>query len=104
MLLIVTGDRLRDLRTRLGLSQEGLARLLGVAFATINRWENEKGASGPRGAVLVFLQALEEGLRRDRQLPTHLADWSTRGQPYLMHRLFALAYGGAGSMAARRTR
>jgi transcriptional regulator with XRE-family HTH domain len=104
MLPIVTGDRLRDLRTRLGLSQEGLARLLGVAFATINRWENEKGASGPRGAVLVVLQALEEGLRHDRHLPKHLTEWSARGQPYLMHRLFALAYGGGGASAARRTR
>lgn len=104
MLSVMTGDRLRELRTRLGLSQEGLARLLGVAFATINRWENEKGASGPRGAVLVVLQALEVGLRHDRHLPTHLADWGTRGQPYLMHRLFALAYGGGGTTAVRRTR
>ena len=33
------GDRLRGLRARLDLSQEQLARILGVSFATVNRWE-----------------------------------------------------------------
>jgi predicted ATPase/DNA-binding CsgD family transcriptional regulator/DNA-binding XRE family transcriptional regulator len=33
------GDRLRQLRARLDLSQEQLARILGVSFATVNRWE-----------------------------------------------------------------
>ncbi len=33
------GDRLRHLRARLDLSQEQLARILGVSFATVNRWE-----------------------------------------------------------------
>jgi predicted ATPase/DNA-binding CsgD family transcriptional regulator len=32
-------DRLRQLRAALGLSQEQLARQLGVSFATVNRWE-----------------------------------------------------------------
>jgi len=32
-------DRLRGLRAALGLSQEQLARQLGVSFATVNRWE-----------------------------------------------------------------
>jgi putative transcriptional regulator len=31
--------RLRQLRARHGLSQEQLARLLGVSFASVNRWE-----------------------------------------------------------------
>jgi predicted ATPase/DNA-binding CsgD family transcriptional regulator/DNA-binding XRE family transcriptional regulator len=34
------GERLRELRRRLGLSQEQLARRLGVSFATVNRWES----------------------------------------------------------------
>ena len=33
---------LRLLRTRLNMSQEDLARELGVSFSTINRWENNK--------------------------------------------------------------
>ncbi|MDP8240997.1 MAG: helix-turn-helix transcriptional regulator [Candidatus Hatepunaea meridiana] len=31
---------IRDIREQLGLSQEDLARQLGVSFATVNRWEN----------------------------------------------------------------
>jgi len=30
----------KEVRMQLGLSQEGLARKLGVSFATVNRWEN----------------------------------------------------------------
>lgn len=33
-------DLLKDIRKQLSLSQEGLAREIGVSFATINRWEN----------------------------------------------------------------
>lgn len=35
-------DTVRDLRNQLKMSQEELAHELGVSFATINRWENEK--------------------------------------------------------------
>lgn len=34
------GDGVKELRTKRGLSQEELARDLGVSFATVNRWEN----------------------------------------------------------------
>jgi superfamily II DNA or RNA helicase/DNA-binding XRE family transcriptional regulator len=34
------GNRIKRLRTALGLSQEKLAERLGVTFATVNRWEN----------------------------------------------------------------
>jgi len=30
----------KEIRKQLGLSQEALARELGVSFATVNRWEN----------------------------------------------------------------
>ena len=33
-------DRIRRLRAKLGLSQKRLAELLGVSFASVNRWEN----------------------------------------------------------------
>ncbi len=35
-------ERLRSLRSRLGLTQTKLADLLGVSFTTVNRWENGK--------------------------------------------------------------
>jgi DNA-binding transcriptional regulator YiaG len=34
------GLRLRVLRERLQLTQQGMAESLGVSFATVNRWEN----------------------------------------------------------------
>ena len=40
---------IRELRSRLGLSQEKLAAQLRVSFATVNRWE--KGKTEPDGAV-----------------------------------------------------
>lgn len=33
-------EKVKYVRTKLKLSQEDLARELGVSFATINRWEN----------------------------------------------------------------
>jgi putative transcriptional regulator len=32
----------KEVRRQLALSQEGLARKLGVSFATVNRWENSR--------------------------------------------------------------
>ncbi len=34
--------QVKAVRTALNLSQEKLAHALGVSFATVNRWENEK--------------------------------------------------------------
>lgn len=34
------GSEVKALRAQLGLSQEDLAKVLGVSFATVNRWEN----------------------------------------------------------------
>jgi transcriptional regulator with XRE-family HTH domain len=76
----------------MGMTQESLAALLGLSFSTINRWETDEGASGPKGTVLTVLEALEEGLRRDPALPARLASWLRYGQPYAMQKLFSLAF------------
>ena len=49
--------RLRLLRTRLGMSQEQLARRLGVSFATVNRWES--GRSRPSAQARLAIAELE---------------------------------------------
>lgn len=49
---------LKQLRSQLGLSQEELAAKLGVAFSTLNRWEN--GKSAPRGQAKDAIAALME--------------------------------------------
>ncbi len=77
----------------MGLSQEALARLLGVSFATVNRWESDATTSEPRGMVLVVLQALEAGLRKDPKLSERLPEWTVHGQPYVIQQVLELAYG-----------
>jgi predicted ATPase/DNA-binding NarL/FixJ family response regulator len=50
--------RLRTLRSSLGLSQEQLARRLGVSFATVNRWESGRTRLSDRAlAALAELEA-----------------------------------------------
>ena len=38
---------IREVRTRLGLTQEKLAAKLGVTLPTINRWENGRASPSP---------------------------------------------------------
>src|SRR5580692_13194370 len=58
------GERLRELRRRLGLSQEQLARRLGVSFATVNRWES--GRTQISAKSLATLAELEAGVAADQ--------------------------------------
>lgn len=44
-------ERLRNLRRGLGLSQEQLARRLGVSFVTVNRWESGRSQISARAAA-----------------------------------------------------
>jgi predicted ATPase/DNA-binding CsgD family transcriptional regulator/DNA-binding XRE family transcriptional regulator/Tfp pilus assembly protein PilF len=58
--------RLRALRTSLGLSQEQLARRLGVSFASVNRWESGRTRLSAMAAVkLAELEAHAAALRAD---------------------------------------
>jgi DNA-binding XRE family transcriptional regulator len=50
--------RIKALRERLELTQEILARILGVSFATVNRWEN--GKTVPTGDYARVLQTLQQ--------------------------------------------
>ncbi|HEY3867930.1 MAG TPA: tetratricopeptide repeat protein [Actinocrinis sp.] len=54
--------RLRGLRARLGLSQERLARRLGVSFATVNRWETGRSRMSER--AIEALAQLEQEARQ----------------------------------------
>jgi len=46
-------DLILEIRTRLNVSQEDLARLIGISYATVNRWEN--GHSQPNKAAQLRL-------------------------------------------------
>lgn len=87
----MVGEQLRRLREeRLGLTQERLARLLDVSFASINRWENDS-ASGPRGPVVAMLRALDAASRTDPGLAGRLSEWEARGRNFLWAKIFELA-------------
>lgn len=67
---------IKAVRRKHGISQEALARLLGVSFATVNRWENGKGH--PRGMTLRALRAVANA----KELPedgSRLWDMQLRG-------------------------
>lgn len=56
-------ELLRELRRRLGdISQEELARRIGVSWSTISRWENCKGIPSPLAREKLLALFKKEGL------------------------------------------
>ena len=55
----MTATTLRETRARLGLSQDGLARALGVSPNTVSRWERGALAIGCPTMLALALEALE---------------------------------------------
>jgi putative transcriptional regulator len=54
------GEQIKELRIRLGLTQEEFAHRLGVTLCTVNRWENKKSIPS-RLAVKQLEQIGEQG-------------------------------------------
>jgi predicted ATPase/DNA-binding CsgD family transcriptional regulator/DNA-binding XRE family transcriptional regulator/Tfp pilus assembly protein PilF len=78
--------RLRSLRARLGLSQEQLARHLGVSFATVNRWESGRTQLSPR--ALRAIAGLETELAAPAPAASPAGAGPARGQLPLAHTSF----------------
>lgn len=68
-------EEIRALREHLHLTQEMFARILGVSFATINRWEN--GKSAPSGDYARVLQTLRQ--LTDTHAPGPSINWQRVG-------------------------
>jgi DNA-binding transcriptional regulator YiaG len=47
----ITPEYIREIREALGISQEGFARRVGMAYNTVNRWE--KGKSLPKSTPII---------------------------------------------------
>ena len=47
-------DKVKQVRKHLNLSQEGLARELGVSFSTVNRWETGKKEPSALGSKAFY--------------------------------------------------
>ncbi len=59
-------EKIRNVRTQLGLSQEELAQALGVSFTTVNRWEN--GKSKPSKLALEKFKSFCEQAKKQGRL------------------------------------
>lgn len=82
---MITSDEIREIRQRLGLSQQTFAERIGVGIATVSRWE--QGHTAPRPiAKRAIRRLIEEIDRKQRHIALPLgAAISTR--PALVHRL-----------------
>ena len=56
----MTGKELRFLRTEMGLTQDGLARILKVTNITVSRWEREETGIKDTAEMLVRIMAVQE--------------------------------------------
>lgn len=77
------------IRQRLGLSQEQMARLLGVSFASVNRWEG--GHSSPVGPIRDLYSALEGALRAGHT-PDAIVRAANNERGLFLYALFRMAY------------
>jgi len=71
----MTPKAVKELREHLQLTQEVFASILGVSFATVNRWEN--GKTSPTGDYARVLQTLGQLTAPDALGPT--IDWKRVG-------------------------
>jgi transcriptional regulator with XRE-family HTH domain len=85
------------IRNALDFSQEKMAHLLGVSFATVNRWEG--GSSRPTGTVLEVYRALAVAINNGLTTKQILGDDSHRGRT--LYRIFKNAYGSTTSRGGR---
>lgn len=97
--------RIRTLRAALDLTQEGLARLIGVSFTTVNHWEN--GAASPRGHAELLLESLAKVVaagRQDLLLAELESGVIAAGTATAYHRIFSLALGFKMGAADRQSK
>ena len=88
---------LTAIRKKLGLPQEQMARLLGVSFVTVNRWEG--GHSAPAGPTLDLYLALNQALQAGHR-PTAILQAAHGERGAFLYSLFRMAYGRANKRSA----
>jgi transcriptional regulator with XRE-family HTH domain len=89
---MLDSNRLAMIRRKLRLSQESMARLLGVSFASVNRWEG--GHSSPTGPTRDVYLAIDGAIRAGNSAEAILqAANGERGA--FLYVLFRMAYANA---------
>lgn len=89
---MIDSSEIVRVRKVLSLSQEQMARLLGVSFASVNRWE--AGHSFPAGGALDLYEALSAALRAGRR-PAAILSAANNHRGVFLYTLFRMAYGPA---------
>jgi transcriptional regulator with XRE-family HTH domain len=85
--------RLIGVRKKLNLPQEQMARILGVSFASVNRWEG--GHFAPTGPTLDLYLALDGALRAGNSSESILRAANNERGAFL-YTLFRMAYARTG--------
>lgn len=83
---------LTAIRKRLGLSQEAMARFLGVSFASVNRWE--AGHSSPAGPTRDLYLAIDAAIRAGNA-PEAIRQAANSERGAFLYALFRMAYAHA---------
>jgi transcriptional regulator with XRE-family HTH domain len=81
--------RLASIRRKLGLPQEQMARLLGVSFASVNRWEG--GHSSPTGPTCDLYLALDAAIQAGHP-PSAVLHAANNERGAFLYALFRMAY------------
>jgi transcriptional regulator with XRE-family HTH domain len=89
---MLNSDRLTAIRRRLDLSQEQMARLLGVSFASVNRWEG--GHSSPTGPTRDLYLAIDAAIRAGNA-PEAIRQAANSERGAFLYALFRMAYARA---------
>jgi transcriptional regulator with XRE-family HTH domain len=83
-------EHLTFIREKLGLSQERMARLLGVSFASVNRWEGKHSA--PTGPTRDLYIALDAAIRAGHA-PAAILTAANNERGVFLLALFRMGYG-----------
>jgi transcriptional regulator with XRE-family HTH domain len=89
---MLPSSHLLAIRRKLGLSQEQMARLLGVSFASVNRWEG--GHSSPTGPIRDLYLALDAALRAGN-VAEAIVEAANNQRGTFLYALFSMAYSGS---------
>lgn len=89
---MLNSDRLIAIRRKLDLPQEQMARLLGVSFASVNRWEG--GHSSPTGPTRDLYLAIDAALRAGHS-PEAIRNAANAERGMFLYGLFRMAYAQA---------
>jgi len=89
-------DRLTAVRQKLGLSQEQMAQILGVSFASVNRWEG--GHSSPTGPTRDLYLAIDAAMRSGHP-PEDIRRAANNERGAFLYALFRMAYSRTGRIS-----